>query len=1585
MRHTVFTLFLFFILLSPYYGNSQSPLSVCNFQNIPFTTILNQQSLGINTGSKEPVEQIQLFLKFQQWPTIQDKTALKQIGLQFIAPQHDQVFLVSLPVSTDLQQLKQLGITSYLEKHPFQKVNCAQWESFLTTHSNPNLNLAIYLAPTVDQANTLTILKGLHYVNNSLPEKNNKIVLEIKTQYLNDLIKLPYVEFVEPEYGPLQVLNYGKGKHGIHYVQSVEGLTGDGVTVGVGDNGKFDHLDGRNRTINNVTTSTSHGNNICGLISGGGIIDPKHIGYAPKSKIIAERFDDIIDNSPAHYAAEGMVITNNAYGTPSCGFNGWYSTSSRKIDDMSLSEPKVLHVFATGNGGFNNTNCGFAGCGFGSVPGGFQTSKNALTVGNLLTSDEVHPSSSKGPTRDGRIKPEICTRGHEAIAPGRNNLYNLIGGTSSASAAASGGAAILVEQYRRQFNNEDPPNMLIKGVLCNTADDLGNPGPDYTYGFGQLNIINAVNCIKNKHFYIDSLSNGQSKLRTINVPQNTKLLKANLTWNDIPGPIYSVKTLINDLDIQLESPDGTISFPLILDGTSPDQYAEPGVDTLNNIEQILIPNPVPGIYTARINGTSIGSNSVAFTLSYNYVTDHIRLINPVQGGTLVPGEEYPIFWESYEDCVPFKLEYSTDNGSTWKLIVDNLNPEDRVYKWLVPDTPSPTAIIRLTQAGNTSLSGLFNIFYRTKIQAYKYCGGNSIRIVWDTVPNAYGYQIWMLDVNASEMVQIATIIGSEYVHQLATYQTTQDLWFSVVPIGINNERGPRSVAKSPISDLFEEPGEFHYRSDQLTVDFSGISRSPSGQSVTYNWQFGDGAFASGEQVSHTYLSAGQYLVKLNVSTACNWYSISKTIYISGDTSCLVQDSLQLVKFYNQTDGANWTNPWTLTNPVSTWFGVYLTTDKCNVNILQLSNRNVSGKIPDLNLPYLEILNLTNNSLSGKLPNFELPILKNLYLSNNSLTDTLPSLLKCPILQIISIDNNELSGSIPNFDLSKLRLLLLGGNNLSGTIPDLQLSNKLTTVNLADNNLLGTVPDFNLPFLENLYLNNNQLNGQIPEFNNLPAIKYLYLNYNELNGTLPPLSNCTNLVEFFAYSNQIDGSIPDYQLKLLTSLFLHNNKLSGPIPDLNLPVLQNLFLYNNQLSGLLPSFDSIPFIQKLNLSDNKLVGAIPNFGNAFLTQLYLQHNQLTGKVSDLSLLNKLNILVVHDNHLTFDGMLENRNGLNEFLFAPQAKIPVFVNGNELTVAAGGVTTQNTYEWFRNGELISTQTGDSSLVASLPGTYYCKITNADLSNLLEHQTSLILYSEEITLGNPIHFDLKIILEGAYNPISGAMNGDLFLKSLLRGQTPGTTANTASPSPSAHPYQEIPWSYFGAEGGNWTAADYVSVSLANNSQQIVDWVLVSLRTLPNPGATIARTTALVMRDGTLFFPNKNIVPSKYSGPFYVQIEHRNHIGIMTPQPISIVNDTLAFDFTLQDSYVSGTAFGSKEVQPGVFAMYGGEGYNTGLKSSYDINGSDKSFWLSQNGFFARYLKGDYNLDGDINGADRIFWEHNNGVYSSVKRYYP
>ncbi len=239
--------------------------------------------------------------------------------------------------------------------------------------------------------------------------------------------------------------------------------------------------------------------------------------------------------------------------------------------------------------------------------------------------------------------------------------------------------------------------------------------------------------------------------------------------------------------------------------------------------------------------------------------------------------------------------------------------------------------------------------------------------------------------------------------------------------------------------------------------------------------------------------------------------------------------------------------------------------------------------------------------------------------------------------------------------------------------------------------------------------------------------------------------------------------------------------------------------------------------------------------------------------------------------------------------------------------------------------------------------------------------------------VNIELRTILEGAYDAETGLMSTKLnTLRKLLPGQTPLSVL--VNPTPPGHPYNIAPWNYDGDEGANFNDADY--------NAGVVDWVLVSFRTGMDPSSTIARTAALLHSDGSIKMLNDCIFTRTDFQPLYIVIEHRNHIGIMSPEPVFLNGEELYYDFTLNNSYKDPTANGQKELSPGLWVMFGADGDQIQDMPSYDINGRDKSLWFESNGVFDVYNAADYNMDGDVNGGDKVIWYLNNGISSRVLR---
>lgn len=221
--------------------------------------------------------------------------------------------------------------------------------------------------------------------------------------------------------------------------------------------------------------------------------------------------------------------------------------------------------------------------------------------------------------------------------------------------------------------------------------------------------------------------------------------------------------------------------------------------------------------------------------------------------------------------------------------------------------------------------------------------------------------------------------------------------------------------------------------------------------------------------------------------------------------------------------------------------------------------------------------------------------------------------------------------------------------------------------------------------------------------------------------------------------------------------------------------------------------------------------------------------------------------------------------------------------------------------------------------------------------------------------VTFNLQVFLEGAFDAGQAAMTGNLLQRAVL---------------PQGQPYTGSPWNYPGTEGSGWLPIDYPA--------EAVDWVLVSLRASLDPGTEVARIATVLLQDGTI--SPFNIDLNNATNPLHVMVEHRNHLPVISAQPISITNNTISYDFTAENSYSLGAGFGQKQVGTN-WVMYGGNADQEELNAC-DINAADRAFWQTVNGQFDIYHPGDYNLDGDINAADNIVFNENNGIYSVIPK---
>lgn len=623
---------------------------------------------------------------------------------------------------------------------------------------------------------------------------------------INKLAALAAVSFVQPIAPPDQTLNQRSrtiGRSGMLQAPVAQGgrnLQGANMVVGVGDDTDPQmHPDLMDRLINHSPgIINNHGAHTTGTVAGGGIILPQHAGYAPKAQVVSQWFSGIWQNAPLYVANHNMVVTNNSYGSVvgNCAIAGTYDLQSVLLDEQAHQLQQLLHVFASGNDG--GLTCAPFPNSFATVLNAYQSAKNVITTGRLGLPNLIANSSSSGPVKDGRLKPEIIALGGGVVSTiGQFTIsspYYTSDGTSMSAPGVTGGLTLLNERYRQLYSSQLPQGSLMKALLLNGALDMGPAGPDFRYGYGSMHLQNSLRMLEAGTFSQRSAGHNQVQDTVISVPAGLAQLKVLLYWHDQPASVLAPKTLVNDLDLQVIGPNGT-SLPFVLN-SSPGSVANPattGEDHVNNSEQVVILNPQAGNYTLRIRGYDVMVNAPQdYSLVFDFVPTGISLSSPFNGESWAAGVALPISWDYMgTGANTFTLEYSSDNGSNWTTIANNIPDTDRSFSWATPaDAATTNARIRLTRngTGETTTSGPFTLIGRpaqSLAPLAEQCEGY-IKINWTATTGADGYEVLLKQ--GPEMKTMATVSAATLTHTLAGL-AKDSTYYVAVRATLNGQKG----------------------------------------------------------------------------------------------------------------------------------------------------------------------------------------------------------------------------------------------------------------------------------------------------------------------------------------------------------------------------------------------------------------------------------------------------------------------------------------------------------------------------------------------------------------------------------------------------------------------------------------------------------------------------------------------------------------------------------------------------------------------------------------------------------------------------
>jgi len=415
------------------------------------------------------------------------------------------------------------------------------------------------------------------------------------------------------------------------------GLDGTGVKVGVWDAGSIRNthreLSGRVTNKNVTTPLDDHSTHVAGTIAATGV-DANAKGMAPKSTVDSYDWDNDYAEMTASGAATAAALTAVPLSNHSYGYGagtadmGRYEKEAQTTDALVWSLPYYLPLWAAGNEQDSLTTLGgFQSITFNSL------AKNIITVGAVNdavvagvrspAAGSMSSFSSWGPCDDGRIKPDLVANGvsvYSTTAGGDSAYDGSYSGTSMATPNAAGSAALIQQLYASTFSQR-PRASLLKALLIHTADDLGNPGPDYKFGWGLINVKAAADVVLAQkaspavpRILENALTGAVQTTTTTFTWDGVSPIRATLSWTDPAGAAQTAAdsrtpNLVHDLDLKITGPDGaTVYMPYVMPfvgvwtSATMSAAAATGKNRVDNTEQVYIASPNrAGTYTVTVS------------------------------------------------------------------------------------------------------------------------------------------------------------------------------------------------------------------------------------------------------------------------------------------------------------------------------------------------------------------------------------------------------------------------------------------------------------------------------------------------------------------------------------------------------------------------------------------------------------------------------------------------------------------------------------------------------------------------------------------------------------------------------------------------------------------------------------------------------------------------------------------------------------------------------------------------------------------------------------------------------------------------
>lgn len=448
-------------------------------------------------------------------------------------------------------------------------------------------------------------------------------------EQIKALADLDVVLYIETERRTGAGHDQSMATNGVDYIRSA-GYNGSGIVLGLLDTGAMlgtaaavMHQDlSKNGCGRNFTTDTAgvwndengHGSHVLGTIAGTGSAQVRYrgvataLGVGPRIRVgkvwgaaatgASAWLRDAIDYMavPTDCDSPRPDVVNLSGGARGIGQNGT-DAESRKLD-AQVWATRQAYVVCSGNSGPAERSIWSPG-----------VAKNAFTVGNVLDAGdlgvgELVNSSSRGPTGDGRMKPNIVATGDliTSVRAGTTNGYIGMGGCSMATPHVSGIATSLMQHYP-EFRNR--PHLLRAHLMASSilhSDQLtpanNTFGGRNDYGIGRVADFQAHWARLSAegwstHWSWMNVTDRQWGYYDVTVPQGAQRLVVVMTWDEPEASAGAARAVTYDLDLWADRGVDCVPDPF---GQCGERASQSSVD---NVEYLIINAPLPGTYRLK--------------------------------------------------------------------------------------------------------------------------------------------------------------------------------------------------------------------------------------------------------------------------------------------------------------------------------------------------------------------------------------------------------------------------------------------------------------------------------------------------------------------------------------------------------------------------------------------------------------------------------------------------------------------------------------------------------------------------------------------------------------------------------------------------------------------------------------------------------------------------------------------------------------------------------------------------------------------------------------------------------------------------